>query len=79
MSLNKTPSFVGVDEKAGTFTIAFLASWYNADRCDGCSRFRKAVRLETRSVVAFCELIEKDKPCEITGIRYEVKQNVIET
>ena len=68
MSVNKQPSFVGIDEKMGTFTIAFLTDWYNEDRCDTCPRFCKAVRLETRSVVAFCELIENEEPCEKTGI-----------
>jgi len=67
MSANKQPSFVGIDEKAGTFTIAFLTAWYE-DRCDTCPRFHKAVSLGTRSVVAFCECMEANEPCEITGI-----------
>lgn len=68
MSANKQPSFAGFNEKDGTFTIAYLARWYNKDRCDMCPRFIKAVRRGTRNVVAFCELIEAGKPCEITGI-----------
>ena len=68
MSANKQPSFVGIDEKAGTFTIPFLTAWYSEDRCDTCPRFRKAVSLGTRSVVAFCDLIEAGEPCEITGV-----------
>ena len=70
MSLSKQPSYVGINEKAGTYTIAFLAAWYNADRCDFCPRFKKAVQLNTRRTVAFCEYMEEEKPCEVTGKRY---------
>jgi len=81
MSLNKQPSFVGINEKAGTFTIAYLTTWYNTDRCVSCPRFRKAVTepLAMRRVVAFCECMEADEPCEITGIRYMSEENGIET
>lgn len=82
MSLNKQPSYVGINEKAGTFTIAYLTPWYNVDRCDSCPRFRKAVTepLAMRRVVAFCECMEAEEPCEITGKRYtESEENGIET
>ncbi len=79
MSLNKQPSFVGVNEKEGTFTVAFLAVWYNEDRCDMCPRFKKAVPRHTRRTVAFCECMEDEKPCEVTGKRYVGEENDIET
>lgn len=71
MNAIKAPSFVGINEAEGTFTIAYLASWYDEARCDDCPRFRKAVPRGTRSVVAFCDLIEEEEPCEVTGIRYK--------
>uniref|UniRef100_A0A6M3M9W7 Uncharacterized protein n=1 Tax=viral metagenome TaxID=1070528 RepID=A0A6M3M9W7_9ZZZZ len=65
MSSSKQPSFIGINEKEGIFTIAFLTHWYNENRCDTCPRFHMASQ-GTRGVVAFCELIEAEKPCEIT-------------
>lgn len=76
MSVNKQPSYVGINEKEGTYTIAFLADWYNADRCDFCPRFKKAVHLSTRRTVAFCECMEEEKPCEVTGERYGEENDV---
>ncbi len=81
MSLNKQPSFVGINEKEATFTVAFLPSWYSVPRCHNCPRFQ--TRPETfvdvfnpkkGRKVAYCECMEAEEPCEVTGIRYEVKQ-----
>ena len=95
MSLNNQPSYVEVNEKEGTFTIAYIPSWYHEDRCDTCTRFRKAAP-RTRSVVVkgtktavsapvksstitFCECMEEEKPCAVTGKRYVGEENDIET
>ena len=77
--MNKQPSYVGINEKEGTYTIAFLELWYNEDRCDMCPRFRKAVPNGTRRVVAFCECMEAEEPCEVTGERYMGEENGIKT
>ena len=71
MSLNKPPSFVSVDEGAGKVTVAFLTSWYDVDRCKGCARFKTRVKIRGRRVIAYCECMEAEEPCEVTGIRYE--------
>ena len=85
MSASKQPSFVGIDEKAGTFTARFvyLTSWYNGARCDDCPRFHclafpqsetvktienAPIRIRTDTKGGFCELIENEEPCEITGV-----------
>lgn len=86
MSLNKQPSFVGINEKEGTFTVAFLTTWYNVNRCDDCPRFQKRpeefvspLNPKRRRVVAYCECMEAEDPCEITGKRYTGEENGIET
>lgn len=84
MSFSKPPSFTAVDEKKGTLTIAFLTNWYDVDRCGECPRFQKLVvvaSLSRRKDVAYCECMEAEEPCELTGIRYEsgVKKDGIET
>ncbi|KKN41095.1 hypothetical protein LCGC14_0726560 [marine sediment metagenome] len=70
MSLNKPPSFVGINQKEGTFTVAFLTAWYDVDRCDECPRFM--TNLEGLRRVSYCECMEAEpeEPCEITGKRY---------
>ncbi len=66
MSASKQPSFVAIDQIRGTATVAYLTSWYHEDRCDDCPRFH---RLDFSDVkMGYCELLEKDKPCEITGV-----------
>jgi len=73
MSLSKTPSFVGVDEKQGKITVAFLTSWYDEERCSECPHFKY---IDTESTeIGYCEQIEKDEPCEITGIRHVGETN----
>ncbi len=86
MSLNKQPSYVGINEKEGTFTVAFLPTWYNTDRCYDCPRFQMrpeefvSVFNPRRSrKVAYCECMEAEDPCEITGERYTGEENGIET
>lgn len=68
MSLSKPPSFVSVDEEKGKVTVAFLASWYNKERCSGCPRFKYTV--DGGLEVGYCEQIEADEACEVTGIRH---------
>ncbi len=74
MSLNKPPSFVGINQKDGTFTVAFLTAWYDVNRCDECPRFQQDPP-EKRRRVAFCECMEAEEPCEITGKRYTGEEN----
>ena len=69
MSASKQPSYVEVNEAEGTATVAYLPSWYHADRCDDCPRYHHLSSSKTE--VAFCDLIEKEEPCEITGVRPE--------
>ena len=71
MSLNKPPSFTAVDEKKGTLTIAFLTHWYDVDRCPECPRFNQRTYAKVRRVIAYCECMEAEEPCEVTGERYE--------
>ncbi len=66
MSVSKPPSYVEVNEGEGTVTIGWLPSWYHEDRCDDCPRYNHVSSSKTE--VAFCDLIEKEKPCEKTGI-----------
>lgn len=68
MSLSKLPSFVGVDEEKGKITVAFLTSWYDEERCLECPHF-KYIDSGNREV-AYCEQIEREEPCTITGIRH---------
>lgn len=85
MSASKQPSFVGIDEKADTFTftVGYLTSWYDSIRCDGCPRFHRLalpqseivkiigadpIRIRTDTKAGFCDLIEAEEPCEITGV-----------
>jgi hypothetical protein len=77
MSLNKPPSFVGVDEKEGTFTVAFLDTWYKPSRCAECPRFQVRGFPGACRTIAYCECVEAEEPCEITGERYmnEVKED----
>ncbi|MCK4266713.1 MAG: hypothetical protein KAX31_05485 [Thermoplasmata archaeon] len=71
MSLNMPPSFVSVDEKRGKVTVAFLTSWYSEARCDKCLRFKKRAQFVHRTrTIAYCELIEADEACEVTGIHH---------
>lgn len=69
MNAIKPPSFVGINEAKGTFTIAYLASWYDEARCDDCPRFHRVDVSSTK--ILFCDLIEEEEPCEVTGIRYK--------
>ncbi len=71
MSLNKPPSFVGINQKDGTYTVAFLTAWYDVNRCENCACFKTRTEIEERRVIAYCERMEAEEPCEITGIRYE--------
>ncbi len=78
MSSNKLPSFVGINEKEGTYTVVFFTAWYTAGRCDECPRFQQEpLAPEKRRRVAYCECMEAEEPCEITGKRYpgEVNDN----
>ena len=68
MSLNMPPSFVSVDEKRGKVTVAFLTSWYNEERCSECSSFKYVD--EGIREVAYCELIEEEEACKVTGIHH---------
>ena len=71
MSSNKPPSFVGINEKEGTYTVAFFTAWYNPDRCAECSRFKQNLTDPgARRIVAYCECMEAEEPCVITGKRY---------
>lgn len=76
MNLNKPPSFVGIDEKAGTLTVAYLPSWYHKDRCDGCPRHNHLIFPWSKTEIGFCDRIEAEEPCEITGIRHVGEVNV---
>lgn len=79
MSLNKQPSYVGIDEKAGKVTIAFLPTWYNVSRCGECPRLKFSTKPGASRVIAFCELMEEEKPCEVTGERYMSEENDVKT
>lgn len=76
MSLNKPPSFSAINAD-GTFTVAWIPPWYNPDRCNKCPRLGSAIP----GVVRYCECMEAEEPCEITGKRYtyEGEKNRTET
>lgn len=76
MNVNRQPSFVGINEEEGTVTVAYLPSWYHEDRCDDCPRYHHLISPWSKSEIGFCELMEREAPCEITGIGPEgVKQS----
>jgi len=62
------PSFVGIDEKMGTVTVAYLPSWYHEDRCGGCRRHNHLISPWNKTEIGFCDLIENEEPCEKTDI-----------
>lgn len=67
---------MGIDEEKGKIIVAFLTSWYD-EHCSECLHFK---HIDAGNKVAYyCEQIEKEEPCTITGIRHVGEINGIET
>jgi len=66
-----------------TARFVYLTSWYDSAKCDDCPRFHclvlpqnetvktiegAPIRIRTDTKGGFCELMENEEPCEITGV-----------